>query len=57
MAEIEIGVLSRQCLNRRIPALEQMRAEVKAWAAARNEKKAAAYADARIKLRHLYPLI
>jgi hypothetical protein len=30
MAEMEIGVLSRQCLNRRIPALEQMRTEVKA---------------------------
>jgi hypothetical protein len=40
MAEMEIGVLSRQYLNRRIPALEQMWAEVKAWAAARNAEKA-----------------
>ncbi|MDR2516868.1 MAG: IS630 family transposase, partial [Spirochaetaceae bacterium] len=60
MAEIEIGVLSRQCLNRRIPALEQMRAEARAWAAARNAEKATVHwqfttADARIKLRHLYP--
>ena len=62
MAEIEIGVLSRQCLNRRIPVFEQMRVEVNAWAVARNEEKATVRwrfttADARIKLRHLYPII
>ena len=62
MAEMEIGVLSRQCLNRRIPALEQMRAEVRAWAVARNKRKATVRwqfttADARVKLRRLYPLI
>jgi predicted AAA+ superfamily ATPase len=62
MAEMEIGVLSRQCLNRRIPALERMRAEARAWAAERNKRKAAVHwqfttADARIKLRHLYPRI
>jgi hypothetical protein len=62
MAEMEIGVQSQQCLNRRIPALEQMRTEVEAWAAARNEGNATAQwrfttADARIKLRHLYPII
>ena len=40
MAEMEIGVLSRQCLNRRIPALEQMKREVRAWAAELNKGKA-----------------
>jgi hypothetical protein len=40
MVEMRIGVLSGQCLDRRIAALEQMRAEVKAWAVARNNGKA-----------------
>jgi hypothetical protein len=40
MAQMRIGVLSRQCLNRRIAALEQMRTEVKAWAVVRNKGKA-----------------
>ena len=31
MAEIELNVLIRQCLNRRIPEIEIMRSEVKAW--------------------------
>ncbi len=31
MAEIEIGVLSRQCLNRRIPDQDTLRAEINAW--------------------------
>jgi hypothetical protein len=62
MAEMEIGVLSRQCLTRRIPAIDQMRAAARAWAAERNAQKATVHwqfttADARIKLRHLYPRI
>jgi predicted AAA+ superfamily ATPase len=61
-AEMAIGVLSRQCLNRRIPAIDQMRAAARAWAAERNKRKATVHwqfttADARIKLRHLYPRI
>jgi hypothetical protein len=62
MAEIEIGVMSRQCLNRRIPDMEKMKSEVEAWAAARNSLKSTVRwqfttADARIKLQHLYPRI
>ena len=60
MAEIELSVLSRQCLARRIPDAETMTHEVAAWTAARN--KAASKvdwrfttADARIKLKQLYP--
>ena len=36
MAEIEIGILSRQCLDRRIPSRQLLRSEVDAWQQARN---------------------
>jgi len=60
MAEVELSVLARQCLNRRIADLGALAAEVAAWVAARNAAGAAvdwrfATADARIKLKHLYP--
>jgi hypothetical protein len=60
MAELEIGVMSRQCLDRRIPAIEKMASEVQAWVAERTNHKATVHwhfttADARIKLQHLYP--
>ena len=62
MAELEIGVMSRQCLGRRIASIEEMAAEVQSWAAQRNKEKTTVHwqfttADARIKLRRLYPLI
>lgn len=55
MAEIEIGVLSRQCLNRRIPGQETLRSEIAAWQAQRNHEGIRVNwrfttADARIKL-------
>ena len=61
-AEIELSVLSRQCLDRRIPDQETLIAEVAAWEAARNGSGATVHwrfttADARIKLKHLYPSI
>ena len=40
MAEIEIGVLGRQCLDRRIGDLTDLDTQVTAWEAARNEDKA-----------------
>lgn len=40
MAEIEIGIMDRQCLNRRIPDEETMVRELKAWQNGRNEKQA-----------------
>ena len=60
MAELEIGVMSRQCLGRRIATIEKMAAEVQSWVAERNKEKTTVRwqfttADARIKLRHLYP--
>ncbi len=38
MAEIELSVLSRQCLNRRIPDMETLKEEVATWCDLRNEK-------------------
>ena len=38
MAEIEIGILSRQCLDRRIANRELLASEVAAWQLARNEE-------------------
>ena len=62
MAEIELSVLSRQCLDRRIPDQESLSREVAAWEAERNAMQATVQwrfttADARIKLKHLYPVI
>jgi hypothetical protein len=60
MAEIELAILSAQCLDRRIPDEETLKAEVAAWEATRNARATPVNwrfttADARIKLRHLYP--
>jgi hypothetical protein len=60
MAEIEIAILSGQCLDRRIPDLETLTSEVAAWEADRNETATAVHwrfttEDARIKLARLYP--
>ena len=60
IAEIELSVLKRQCLARRIPEMEQMRSEVMAWNADRNNGQAKvdwqfSTEDARIKLKRLYP--
>jgi DDE superfamily endonuclease len=60
MAEIELSVLARQCLGQRIPDVATLSAEVAAWERRRNEAGARTEwrfttADARIKLKHLYP--
>jgi len=62
MAEIELSHLSRQCLDQRLGEKAILNEEVKAWTKARNEKKIIANwqfttADARVKLRKLYPTI
>ena len=62
MAELEISVMSRQCLGRRIGTMDRMAKEVQSWVTQRNSEKATVHwqfttADARIKLRHLYPQI
>jgi hypothetical protein len=60
MAEIELSFLSRQCLDRRIADATSLDFQIKAWNEARNKEACKANwqfktADARIKLRHLYP--
>lgn len=62
MAEIEFSVLTRQCLDRRIPDAEPLRQEIAAWERARNTCGASTKwqfttDDARTKLAQLYPLI
>lgn len=60
MAEAELSVLSRQCLNRRIGDLELLGKEVAAWSGKRNEERVHIQwrfttTAARDKLKHLYP--
>ena len=60
MAEIEINVLGRQCLDRRIGDEDTLAQEVAAWEAARNAAHVKANwqfttADARTKLKRFYP--
>ena len=62
MAEIEIGALARQCLDRRISDQDALRRESKAWQDRRNRDTIRVNwrfttADARIKLKSLYPSI
>jgi transposase len=62
MTEIELSALSRQCLNRRIPDEQTLQHGVQAWTADHNSKVVKvdwrfSTADARIKLKRLYPKI
>ncbi len=60
MAEIELAVLTRQCLDRRMPSKAFLTQEIQAWVTYRNQHVVIANwrfttEDARIKLKHLYP--
>lgn len=60
MAECELSVLGRQCLNRRIPDVSTLTREVAAWQRQRNDSQLTidwhfSTQDARIKLKRLYP--
>lgn len=62
MAEIEIGILSRQCLSQSLTSFEDMEHHVKAWVLYRNAVCSTVHwtfsaNDARCKLRKLYPCI
>jgi hypothetical protein len=62
MAEIELSVLARQCLDRRIPDAATLTREVAAWEQRRNVAAVKAdwqftTADARVKLKKLYPTV
>ncbi len=60
MAEIELSVLTGQCLDRRIPDRQTLTEETSAWEAQRNLEHATidwrfTVQDARTRLPHLYP--
>ena len=60
MAEIDLGILQRRCLDRRLGDQPTLASEVAAWVAARNAATKAidwrfTAADARIKLKRLFP--
>ena len=60
MAEIELGILGRQCLSQRIDNIEDLRRQTHAWETSRDKAEVKVNwqfttADARIKLRRLYP--
>jgi len=62
MAEIEFSALQRQCLDQRIPDQETLKAHLAEWEAYRNQVNTTVHwrfttADARIRLRRLYPSI
>lgn len=60
IAEIELNVMTRQCLSRRIDSIERLRNELSAWESERNSSQVGVdwqfkTKDARIKLTSLYP--
>jgi hypothetical protein len=60
--EIEISVLSRQCLDRRLPDIDTLRQEIIAWEQERNHQKVKidwrfVASDARAKFQRLYPTL
>ncbi len=60
IAEVELNVLTRQCLNRRIDSIGKLRDEMASWEARRNQEAAKEdwqfrTPDARTKLKSLYP--
>ncbi len=62
VAECELSVLQRQCLDRPIPDMSTLKREVTAWEERRNKASTKVIwhfttADARIKLRRLYPVV
>jgi hypothetical protein len=62
VAEVELSAVARQCLDRRIPDIQTLRREVAAWERTRNAAAVKAdwqftTADARIKLKRLYPTV
>ena len=61
VAETELCVLSKQCLDRRLATLEELQEEIEAWQQERNQSVAKVVwqfttEDARVKLKHLYPV-
>jgi len=61
IAEISISILTKQCIDRRIPCMDTLNREITAWETAYNSKHKTinwqfTTEDARVKLRRLYPV-
>jgi hypothetical protein len=61
MAKIELSVLGRQCLDRRLATLEDVQREVASWQHERNQARVTidwrfTTVDAHMKLKRLYPV-
>ena len=61
IAEIELSVLSQQCLDRRIATIDELHHEITAWQEERNQSASKVVwhfstEDARVRLKHLYPV-
>ncbi len=61
VAETELSVLSRQCLDRRIASPAELKSELEAWQQERNQTASKVIwtfttDDARVRLKHLYPV-
>lgn len=62
MAEIELSILSRQCMNDYFESIEELTTAIAAWESLRNQTESGinwhfTTTDARVKLRKLYPVI
>ena len=62
IAECELSVLRRQCLRKRVADIETVRRKLLAWETERNQRQTGVdwhftTADARIKLKRLYPVV
>ena len=62
LAEMELSILTHQCLDRRIPDIDTLRQETQAWQTRRNDRQKGVdwqftTPDARIKLKRLYPQV
>jgi len=62
IAEIAISVLTKQCLDRRIPTMEKLNTEIAAWEKFSNANRKQinwqfTTSDARVKLKTLYPVV
>ena len=62
MAEIELSILSRQCINDYFESRKQLKERIVPWEHSRNDRQVGinwrfTTADARIKLKRLYPIL
>ena len=62
MAECELSAFTKQCLSRNVDSMEKLQRESESWYMDRNRRQKGidwqfSLDDARIRLKHLYPVI